>query len=318
VRAQTVNLAFVGSGAWARKYHFPTLAYLRSYPCEHPGIDLHLRGICSLEPETARAVAADVGFEHVYTNLGALMDDPSVNAIAVAVTPTAAASVIRRVVDKRVPIFSEKPPGISTHEAQQLADLVTVPHLLAFNRRFAPLNNTFKAMVDAMQDLIFVEGHFLRHERAEEAFMIGTGIHWANFMEYVCGDIMEVTVDRFPSPDGRAWNRVAHLTFAGGLRGLLKVLPCSGSQAERLEVHSPTRSIILDAPLWEHPGSISVESGDRREMLTPECGQPLPEIVRLGIVAEYIEFLTLTCAGKPTRSTFQNAVNAMRVAEAME
>jgi predicted dehydrogenase len=315
---QPTHLAFVGSGAWARKYHFPALTYLIGHPAELPGVELRLRGITSLEPEVARAVATEVGFERVYPSLDALIEDPGVDAIAVAVTPSATASVIERVLRRQVPLFSEKPPGISTRQAQALAERVTVPNVLAFNRRFAPLNNTFKALVDATTDMTFVEAHFLRHERAEDEFMIGTGIHWINFIEYICGEIADVRVERFATPDGRAWNRVAHLTFSGGLRGLLKVLPCAGSQVERLEVHSATQSLYLDGPLWTQPGSITVDAGDAREVLSPETDRPLPEIVRLGIVAEYVEFLTLACSTRPTRSNFQNAVNSMRIAEAME
>ncbi len=308
----------MGSGAWARRYHFPALTYLRQHPSELPGLDLHLRGIFSLEPETAQAVAAETGFDRVYSSLAALMEDPDVDAIAVAVTPEAAASVVLRVAARGVPLFSEKPPGISTREARTLSDGVTVPNVLAFNRRFAPLNNTFRNVVGAMADIYYVEGHFLRFERTDETFMIGTGIHWINYMEYVCGEIQDVTVDRFPNPDGTSWNRVAHLTFPGGVRGLLKVFPCSGSDIERLEVHSPQQSVYLEGPLWDQPGRITVDRGKSREVIETDAEHPLPEIVRLGIVGEYVEFFTQACAGRPTRSNFRNAVNSMRVAEAME
>ncbi len=52
--------------------------------------------------------------------------------------------------------------------------------------------------------------------------------------------------------------------------------------------------------------------------MAPAIDPATPEIVRVGIVGEYVEFLTAACAGRPVRSTFQNAVNSMRVAEAMQ
>ena len=42
------------------------------------------------------------------------------------------------------------------------------------------------------------------------------------------------------------------------------------------------------------------------------------EIVERGIVGEYEEFFSRACAGLSTRSNFQNALNSMRVAEAIE
>jgi predicted dehydrogenase len=311
-----IHLAFVGAGPWARRQHFPALAHLVKTLPHEAGITLNLRGITSLEPEAARAAAEQVGFDVVYPDLDALLEDQSVTAIAVAVPPAAAKAVIERVVTRQVPLFSEKPPGISIAEAEALSELVQVPNLLAFNRRFAPLNNTFKEIVADMDGVYFVEGHFLRHQRLDPTFMVGTGIHWINFMIYCFGEIQSATVERFRTPHQECWNRVAQLTFPGELRGLLKVFPCSGTTVEQLEAHSSTQSVYLDGPLGPNPGRIIVARGEAQEIIEQEIAQP--EIVRTGIVAEYFEFFTRACAGMPTRSTFQNAVNAMRVAEILE
>jgi predicted dehydrogenase len=311
-----INLAFIGSGSWARKYHFPALAYLQE---RHA--DLRLRGITSLELDRARAVAQRYGFQRVYADVDALLADDAVNAVAVAVPPAAVKAVLLRVVARGVPILSEKPPGISLQEAQTLSERITVPNVLAFNRRYAPLNNRFLELVAdqrAQSEIHFVDAHFLRHARTDAAFMIGTGIHWINYLTYLFGEIAAVDGVRFPNPANATWVREARLTFADGLRGRLKVLPCSGSQVERLEVHSNAQSAYLYGPLWDDPGQIVVETGDARRVIDAEATQPLPEIVRLGIVGEYEEFLAVVRGQAAARSTFQNAVNSMRVAEAME
>ncbi|MBN1249374.1 MAG: hypothetical protein JXC32_17065, partial [Anaerolineae bacterium] len=143
-----------------------------------------------------------------------------------------------------------------------------------------------------------------------------TGIHWINFMDYVCGAIEDVVTQRIASP-ACTTSRIARFTFAGGIPGQLQVLPCTGSDVERLTVHSPTRTLYLHGPLWDQPGRIIVHDKGHEAVIDPEAQTPLPEIVRLGIVGEYVEFLTKACAGQPTRSNFQNAVNSMRVATAM-
>jgi len=96
------------------------------------------------------------------------------------------------------------------------------------------------------------------------------------------------------------------------------VFPCSGSQVERLAVHSETQSVYLRGPLGDDPGEIVVEAGRERRVILPEGMITAPEIVRVGIVAEYEEFFECVSNGAPSRSTFQNAVNSMRVAEALE
>lgn len=70
-----INLAFVGTGSWARSKHFPALAYLLTHPDALPGIELNLQGLYSLEQETARAVAAQYGFRRVYQSLDDLLCD---------------------------------------------------------------------------------------------------------------------------------------------------------------------------------------------------------------------------------------------------
>ncbi len=150
VDKHNIRLAFVGSGNWARKYHFPSLAYLTQRSISNTtrdlSVDLRLRGIYSLDSEIAVGVASETGFELVYPSLDALLDDDAVDAIAVAVTPSALASVLKRVIKKGVPIISEKPPGVTTQEAKDLSDLITVPNVLAFNRRFAPSTTPSRAL----------------------------------------------------------------------------------------------------------------------------------------------------------------------------
>ena len=316
MQTTTINLAFVGSGNWARKHHFPALDYLRTHATDR--FDVRLHGIYSLERAESAVVADRYGFARVYDSLDALIADQEINAVAVAVSPEAAADVLEQVIALRVPIFSEKPPGISTAQARCLSEIITVPNVLAFNRRFAPLNNVFKDIVDEMTHIYCIEGHFLRHNRLDETFMIGTGIHWINFITYLFGDIVHVSVDRFPNPQNETWVRVAQVIFAGGLKGMLKFFPCSGSQVERVEIHSNAQSAYLDGPLGDNPGKIVIEAGIERRVIQPEALLTAPEIVRIGIVAEYEAFFETVCHGAPSRSTFQNAVNAMRVAEAIE
>jgi predicted dehydrogenase len=125
-------------------------------------------------------------------------------------------------------------------------------------------------------------------------------------------------VDAFPHPENATLNRVARLTFSGGRRGLLKIFQCAGSEVERLEVHSNVQSAYLDGPLWKRPGRIVLDRGAQRRIIDPEAEHPLPEVIRLGIVGEYRAFFDLIADGIPAPSTFQNAVSAMRAAEAIE
>jgi predicted dehydrogenase len=318
---ESIRLAFVGNGNWANKYHFPALDYLRqegSYP-------LHLHGIYSLDPQRDQETAQRYGFERVYASLDELLADESITAIAATVSPAALVTVMRRLVERGLPIFSEKPPGRSYADAQALAELVDLPNVLAFNRRYIPLNNQFKQIVDQMQDVYFVEGHFFRHNRQDPIFVLETGVHWINFVEYLFGPIRTVRNEHFPHPRSATPVRLAYITFASGLRGLLKFFPCTGAQGERLEVHSPRQTAYLYGPLWTDPGEIIIEENEAHETLHQQRlvrrtipGSHGPEILERGIVGEYEEFFQAILTGQPTRSNFQNGANTLRIAEAIE
>ena len=180
-----IKLAYIGSGGWARKNHFPALKYIVS--AQNEQYEVHLQGITSLDYQEACEVAGKYGFARVYKNIDDLISDSEINAVAVAITPDALKDVLTQVVTRNIPILSEKPPGISSKQAQFLSETVRVPNLVTFNRRFNPLNQIFRKIVQEMTDIHFVEGSFYRHARLDETFMIGTGIHWINFIEYVLG-----------------------------------------------------------------------------------------------------------------------------------
>ena len=319
-----INLAFIGGGWFAQRVHLPALVYLREHPQEQ--YDLRLRGIYRRTRSAAEELADKYGFEQVYGSLEEVLHDESVDAVAVIVPMNALIDLLPPLADRKLPIFVEKPPGVNAAEAEYFSSLITTPNVVAFNRRFMPINNTFKQVVAEMTDVFFVEGNFFRSNRQQENFAFETGIHWINYMEYLFGDIIAVRAQRFKHPQDESWNWLAQLTFSNGLKGVLKIFPVTGSLCERLEVHSPNKVAYLHSSFFGlDTGQIIIEEvGRNPETKLPELVQtvtPGPEgllIVNGGFVGQYQEFFEACCSGKPTRSNFQNAVNTMRVAEAIQ
>jgi predicted dehydrogenase len=319
-----INLAFIGGGWFAQWVHLPALVYLREHPQER--YDLRLRGIYRRTQSAAEELAHKYRFEQVYGSLEELLHDESVDAVAVIVPASALINLLPPLAERKLPIFSEKPPGANAVEAEHFSKLIVPPNVVAFNRRFIPINNTFKQVVAEMTDVFFVEGDFFRSNRQEENFAFGTGIHWINYMEYLFGDIIAVRTQRFQHPQDEGWNWRAQLTFRDGLQGVLKIFPITGSLCERLEVHSPNRVAYLHSSLFGlDTGRIVIEEVNRDpETKLPQLVQTVTPglegvaIVKGGFVGQYQEFFEAICSGRPTRSNFQNAVNSMRVAEAIQ
>ncbi len=139
--AEPLNLAVLGTGEWARTYHLPALKYLESR------VPLRIAGIWNRTTEKAVETAQLFAVEKVYRSLEEVIDDERRYCFCVLVNPRAIPEIIEKLLRRNLPIFTEKSPGRTYREALRLADSVKVPNVVAFNRRYMPTNQQFKALV---------------------------------------------------------------------------------------------------------------------------------------------------------------------------
>lgn len=313
-----VRLAFIGTGNWARRYHLPSLQYIRQHAVGDRDVVLH--GIYGPKRHEADELAARYAFERVYATLDELIEDRDVDAVAMVISPEAVRDVIVRVLEKRVPVFTEKPPGANYAEAQELAGLVRVPNVVAFNRRYGVLNNRFRELVGQSPGIVTVRGAMYRKNRREPHFVLHTGPHLVNFMEYLFGPIKRLRNERQTYPATGEMMYVAHVRFESGLDGQVLFAPCSDRHWEGIEVQSEDRTLILHSPHNDAPGEIVIRrqrAGREDGQVIARSGEQIP-ILEEGYVWEHVDFLRSATGGEPPRSTFQNAANTMRIVEAIE
>jgi predicted dehydrogenase len=244
-----------------------------------------------------------------------------VGGFVVLVHSAAAPSVVLRVAERGLPILTEKPPGQSSADATMLAERIRVPNVVGFNRRYMPLARRFRSVVDGIESPFFAECHFYRNDRRHPRFVLETGIHGINFIEYLCGPIVSIVATRFAlSGEGRhAW--VCPVVFESGMPGLLKFFPYCGSSIERYEVHGAERSAYFHCPASytsDRPGRVIVhERGNIATEFVDESSAQ-DELSTAGIIDEYHDFLRLFADPLHRAvSDFRNACNTMRVAEAI-
>lgn len=309
-----IRLAFVGTGNWARRYHLPSLDYIRR---ERLGdCDVALHGIYGPKQDESAELAAKYGFAKTYATLPDLIADREVDAIAVVITPAAVKDVILQLLAMSKPVFTEKPPGLSLAEAQELATRGNVTNVVGFNRRFGVLNNRFKQMIAATPGVQRVAGRMYRKNRTEPDFIRSTGPHLINFMEYLFGDVRTLRNERRTDPVTGGTEFVAHVQFASGLPGEILFSPVSSRHWEGIEVTTADRTLILHSPQNDGPGEIIARNDGVDEVLARN-GDHLP-ILEEGYAWEHVEFLTAISRGSPVRSTFATSVSTMRVAEAID
>ena len=328
--SRSIRVGFIGAGGWGQDKHLPAIRYVQEHYSDR--FDIHIAALCERDPEIASRVSREHGIRTVYSDVESLSMDETLDCYVVIVRPRGLKPVLKTLIRRRVPIFTEKPPGFSADEAEALAGLIDVPNVVAFNRRYFPIVETFRQLLNELDGIYYVDCSFYRSERYDSKlfsegkgsnaspFVMGTGLHAINLLEYLFGEIASCrsTNVSVPTNSTQAW--LCDLDFASGIAGRLKMLPCSGSAVEWIEVHSQCRSLHLHHGMYgkiDYPGTIWVHEGGELTETIHGDGE-LPRLVNEGFVGEYLEFFQTVASGGSTRSNFQNAVNSMRVAEGIE
>lgn len=139
VVAGRVRLAFVGAGNYASSMLLPHLI-------ERP--DVELRQVVTTSALSAANAQRKFGFASGTTDLDAVLEDPSVDAVFVVTRHSSHAALTRRALLAGKAVFVEKPLAISAGELELVLAAVEESGnerlQVGFNRRFAPLLNEAK------------------------------------------------------------------------------------------------------------------------------------------------------------------------------
>ena len=320
-----IRVGFLGAGGWGRECHLPALRLVAERMRETTSVEIG--ALCERDPAVASEVSAEYGIPRVYGTVEELAAAPDVDCFVVIVRPSSLRALLPVLASRGLPIFTEKPPGLTHDDALWLARTITVPNVVGFNRRYFPLNRRYREILGEMQGTYFAGGTMLRSERYDshrgaghEPFVTGTGVHLINLMEYFFGRIVSgrTEVLEVSSNATRAWS--CEVRFDTGIRGRMLFLPCSGSHAEWVEAHSRRQSAFLRGCQYgvlEPPGRIEIHrEGKSLEIIQGDAG--LPHLVAAGFVGEYEAFFRTVTEGRPGDSTLETSENTMRVAEAIE
>ena len=310
----TIKLGLIGASKWAELYHIPAIKALQHEE------NVRIVGVWNRTRATAVSTAQKYGIEKVYSTLDIAVNDPCLDGFIVTIHQSMVGAVIEKVVKRGIPFLTEKPPGNDAAEAKRIAHQVAVSNVVAFNRRYCPLNQRFKEIVDQMGNVYFTECHFYRHERLYKNFVIATGIHGINYLEFLFGEIVNLQTERWPNPQNDTFLWVSSICFASGVKGIIKFFPCSGSSIERYEVHSNNTSAYLKSAqhfTTDAPGEIVVYKKMEPERIIESPQNELP-LAGSGYLNLYKDFLRAVRRNTPTLSNFGNAWRSMVVAESIE
>ncbi len=316
---ERIQLAVIGAGTWVTNIHLPVIKELQR---TH---DVIVRGIWNRTREKAEALQKSFNIERVYNTLDELVEDGDIDGICVVVSKEITFSIIEQIRRKKIPILCEKPPGKTGEEAETLARTVTVPNIVAFNRRYAPLVKTCKSKIDDLETLHYVECGFYRRQRNDKNFITETGIHAINLFEYLFGPISDIKVVCSHPWDRTIPNKVVELFFESGLKGVIKFFPFAGISVEWYDIYAKNQLIhmSLAQPFTDTQESeLHIYKNTTNNCFESEKILDDPkhsEFKKAGFIDEFEEFIDIISSRKnKSLSNFQNAYHSMQVCEKIE
>ncbi|HJS57288.1 MAG TPA: Gfo/Idh/MocA family oxidoreductase [Vicinamibacteria bacterium] len=265
-----MKLCIIGCGEHARTAHGPSLA--RS-AAERP--QLRLAGCCDVDRDRAESFRNAFGFARSFTDAVSMLEAEQPDAVVVVVPVESTVAVGTLALERGIPVLLEKPPGATVAETDRLIAAAersgrSVPHLVAFNRRFAPLVRELRRRIDGAGALQHLHYEMTRVERRDPDFST-TAIHGLDAVRYLAGcDYAEARFRyrELPELGPGVADILVDAVMDSGATAHLAFCPVAGILVERTTVHAHGHTLFLNVPMWsgiDAPGRLWHFVGGRLE-----------------------------------------------------
>lgn len=247
---ERLRVGVIGTGRIAEGSHLPCLSRFKD-------VELVL---CDRDPDRLARISQQYQPTTTYTDHATMLAQAGLDAVFVLTPPALLFPVARDCLLAGVATLVEKPPGLTTAQTSELADLATAagcPTMVGLNRRFQPLLNRAKAIVETEGPIatMIVEFYHLHMdilrsigatEEGLAAVLTSGCIHSIDLMRYLGGEVTEVYayVDRHA--DRHADCFTALVRFAGGATAFFHNHLLGAVRTERLTIHGRRASAILE------------------------------------------------------------------------
>jgi predicted dehydrogenase len=314
-----LKIGIVGVGYWSTQVHGPALSH---YAKEHPG-ELDLAAVCVRKSvDKAKEFCQKFGFRRVVTSLDQMIDEDKLDACWVVSPIEGTRQIVGHLMERRIPVIFEKPPGKNLQEAKELAEIsvrTCTPNMVAFNRRWAPC--TRKALQWAAEHgpFEYLYARMLRAKRMDEQFAFGTGIHLLDCVRVLAedslGGIKSAATTKLQAASG-IFNFHVDLHFGSGASGRCDILPTCGVVEETYTLFGRDRWITYALP-W-HEGDGKAELWVEGKLVDSEGWPVNPPFLSGGVYGEASEFIAALNNGRKPHPAAEDAVPSVALAEAVQ
>jgi predicted dehydrogenase len=317
-----VKLCQIGCGEHARVAHGPSQAR-----CARERKDLVLAGCCDLDASRAESFRGEFGYAGAFTDPVAMLEEERPDAVVVVVPVERTVAVGSLVLERGLPLLLEKPPGETVAEVDRLIAAArrgdsTIPHQVAFNRRFAPLVGELRRRIEDAGPLQHVHYEMTRVERRDPDFST-TAIHGLDAVRYLAGcDYAEVLFRyrELPELGTGVANILVDAVMTSGATAHLAFCPVAGVLVERASAHAHGHTLFLHVPMWsgvDSPGRLWHFSGGRlvADLGGGQVGDGTALFELGGFYRETVAFLDAVAAGGTPSPSLRESRQSVEIAE---
>ena len=309
-----VRIAFIGCGNLANRVHYPSLA---------PFDDVELAACCDLVAERREETARRFSIPRAYANYEQMIEETAPEAVYVILRPHHLFDPLLWVIQQGLPVFLEKPPGVTLGQTRSLANLAEKHGsltMVGFNRRFIPLLVECRRRVEERGPIIQAVATFYKHMLDQPQyydgavdFLTSDVIHCVDTLRWLCGEVERVISDvswhyaDYPS----GFN--ALFKFKGGATGHLLNSYKVGKRVHTFELHAQGISAFVN------PGSVGriyADNGVLEEVLdTREIAGSAEFRAYYGFTAESRHFIDCVKEVRLPQTHLGDAVRTMELVD---
>ena len=312
-----VRVALIGAGGMANGVHYPSLAAFD---------DVELVGLCDLVEDKLSSTADRFGIDGRYADYRQMIEETAPDAVYLLMPPHHLFDLAIQVLEAKLPLFIEKPPGVTTEQTQQMAlaaERAGVVAMVGFNRRYIPLLTKVRDIVTERGDMLHCVATFYKHHFAGAYYKGAIDIlrcdciHAVDTLRWMAGaDLADVVGDVRTLCDetyANAFN--ALMRFDNDCSGVLLGNWCVGKRVHTFEMHARGISAFVDCNSVAHVYSDNSEEG--LTLSATEVAGSEENRVYYGFEAQSRHFIDCVKSGAEPCSSMADAVKTMELVDAI-
>lgn len=241
---EPLRVGFIGCGRHATKMLYPSLHLAR----------MELVAVCDLDEAKARRNAKWFGAERFYTDHRRMLGEESLEAVLICTGPATHAQMALDCVERKLPVFVEKPPALNLAEAEQLrerSETLGVPVMVGTMKRHALIYRHMKEIITSPDfgSISAVQAKMAVGWGNGNGFslLLDTGIHFFDLLRFLMGEVAEVSYCKYE-------REATHISYAILLRfgsGAVGTLFISDQHLwaranERVEITGDGQFVVAD------------------------------------------------------------------------